>query len=89
MQVDRFATDRLKDVMMDLQERFNTTLQHTVGSLIPTSSDPSLQTSDRQMNEMRSSQGYTCSKEREIARKGIERLEKQILQYIDNYISHD
>ena len=41
------------------------------------------------MNKMRSSQRYTYSKERELVRKGIERLEKQILQYIDVYISCD
>ena len=83
---DQFATDSL---MIDLQERFDATVQHTVGSSIPSSGDPSHQTSGRQMNEMISSQSYTCSKEQEIVRKGIERLEKQILQYIDVYISRD
>ena len=57
VQTDQFATDSLRDVMIDFQERFHTTLQRTVGSSIPPSSDPSLQTSCRQMNEMRSSQG--------------------------------
>ena len=52
----RFSTDNLRNVMTDLQERFNATLQCTVGSSLLLSSDPSLQTSDRQMNEMRSSQ---------------------------------
>ena len=61
----------------------------TVGSSVLPSSDLSLQTSGRQMNEMRSSQGCTCLKEQEIGRKGIERLEKQILQYIEVYISQD
>ena len=70
---DLFNTDSLRDVMLDLQERFDATLQHTVGSSIPSYGDPSLQTSDRQMNEMRSSQRYTCSKEREIVMKGVER----------------
>ena len=41
------------------------------------------------MNEMRSSQRYTCSREQELVRKGIERLEKQLLQYIDVFISCD
>ena len=89
VQTDRFATDSLRDVMIDLQEIFDTTLQHTVCSSIPASSDPSLKTSGRQKNEMRSSQRYTCSKEPEIVRKGIERLEKLILQYIDVYKSCD
>ena len=76
---DRFFTNILKKVMIDLQERFTATLQHTVGSSVLPSSDPSLQTSGRQMNEIRASKGYTCLKEQEIVRKGIERLEKQIL----------
>ena len=42
---DRFATDSLRDVMIDLQERIDATLQHTMGSSIPPFSDPSLQTS--------------------------------------------
>ena len=75
--------------MIDLQERFDATLQHTIGSSNPPSGDPSLQTSGKQMNKMRSSQRYTCSREQEIVRKGIERLEKQVLQYIDVYISRD
>ena len=84
IQTDRFATDSLRDAMIDLQERFDATLQHTIGSSIPPSNDPSLQTSGRQMNEMRSSQRCTCSREREIVRKGIERLEN-----IDVFLSCD
>ena len=38
IQTDWFATDSLKDVMIDLQEIFNATLQHTSGSSIPPSS---------------------------------------------------
>ena len=86
---DWFAIDSLRNVVIDLQERFDTIVQHTVGSSIPPSSDLSLKISGRQMYEMRSSQGYTCSKEQEIVRNGIERLEKQVLQYIDIYISCD
>ena len=63
---DRFAFDGWRDVMIDLHERFEATVQHTVGSSIPSYGDPSLQTSDRQLNEMRSSQRYTCSRDREI-----------------------
>ena len=81
VQTDRFATDSLRDVMIDLQEIFDTTLQHTVCSSIPASSDPSLKTSGRQKNEMRSSQRYTCSKDWEIGETD--------LKYIDVYISHD
>ena len=39
IQTDRFATDSLRDVMIDLQERFDATLQHNFGSSIPPSSD--------------------------------------------------
>ena len=41
------------------------------------------------MNEMRSSQRDVRSREQEIVRKEIERLEKHILQYIDLYITKD
>ena len=71
VRTDRFATNGLRNVMIDLQKRFDATLQLTAGSSVLPSSDPSLQTSSRQINEMRSFQGYTCSKEQEIVRKGI------------------
>ena len=38
---------------------------------------------------MRSAQRDARSREREIVRKGIERLEKQILQYINVYVPKD
>ena len=41
------------------------------------------------MNEMKSSQRDVCSRDIEIVRKGIERLEKQIIQYINDNISKD
>ena len=66
--------------MTDLEERFNATTHSSGNSSVLPSSDPSVQTSDKQMNEMRSFQRDVCSRELEIVRKGIERLEKQILQ---------
>ena len=75
--------------MSDLQERLNATIQHSGASSLLPSSDPSLQTSNREINEMRTSQRDVHSREREIMRKGIERLEKQILQYINVYIPKD
>ena len=84
---ERFATDDLRNVMTDLQETFNATLQCSGGSSLLSSSDSSPQTSDREINEMRPSQRDVRSREREIVRKEIERLEKQILQYINVYIS--
>ena len=39
VQTDRFTTDSLKDVMINLLERFDTTLQHNVGSSIPPSNE--------------------------------------------------
>ena len=86
MCTEQFATEDLRNVMTDLQERFNATSQRTGGSSLLPSSDPSLQTSDRQMNEIRSSQRNVYSREQEILRKGIE---KQILQYINVYLSKD
>ena len=86
---ERFTTDDLRNMMTDLQERFNTSLQRSGGSSLLPSSDPSLQTSDRQMNQNRSTKTDVSSREREIVRKGIERLEKQILQYINVDISKD
>ena len=47
IQTDWFATDSLRDMVIDLQERFESVSQHTVDSSISPSSDPSLQTSDR------------------------------------------
>ena len=75
--------------MTDLQERFDASLQHSGTSSLLPSSGPSLQTSDREMNDIRSSQRNACSREQYIIRKGIERLEKQILQYIKVYILKD
>ena len=63
VRTDRFATDGLRNVMIDLQERFDATLQCSGGSSVLPSGDPSPQTSDRQMNLMRSSQSDSCSKE--------------------------
>ena len=63
VRTDQFAIDGLRNVMIDLQGRFIATLQPTGGSSVLPSSDPSLPTSNRQMNEMRSSQRDTCSKE--------------------------
>ena len=63
VRTDQFAIDGLRNVMIDLQGRFIATLQPTGGTSVLPSSDPSLPTSNRQMNEMRSSQRDTCSKE--------------------------
>ena len=50
---ERYITDDLRNEMSDLQERFNANLQCSEASSLLPSSDPSLQTSDREMNEMR------------------------------------
>ena len=86
---ERFATDDLRNEMTDLQGRLNATLQHSGASSLIPSCDPSLQTLDREMNEMRSSQRDVRFREREIVRKGIERLVKQILQYINVHVPKD
>ena len=58
-----FITDDLRNEMSDLQERFNATIQLSGASSLLPSSDPSLQTSDREMNEMRASQKDMRSRE--------------------------
>ena len=40
IQTDRFITDSLRNVMIDLKERFNATLQHIIDSFSPPSGDP-------------------------------------------------
>ena len=61
-----FTTDDVRNLMTDLQERFNATLQHSGNSSVFPSNDPSLQISDTQMNEMRSSQKVLYSREQEL-----------------------
>ena len=63
VRTDWFATDGLRNVMIDLNERFDATLQRSGGSLLLPSGDSPHQSSDRQMNVMRSSQRDYCSKE--------------------------
>ena len=52
-----FATDDLRNEKTDFQDRFNATLQRSGASSLLPSSDPSLQASDREMNEMSFSKG--------------------------------
>ena len=86
---DWFATDGLRNVAIDLHKRFNAPLQHSGGSSVLLSGNLSPQSSDRQINVMKPSRRESCSKEQDIVKKGIERSEKQILQYINVYISKD
>ena len=78
-----FITYDLRNEMSNLQKRFIATIQCSEASSFLPSSDPSLQTSDREMSERRAFQRDVRSREQEIVMKGIERLEKQILQYIN------
>ena len=86
---EQFITDDLRHELSELQERFNTSIQQSGASSLRPTSDPSIHSSDRERDKMRSSQREVQSREREIARKGIERLEKQILQHINVYIPKD
>ena len=61
IQNDWFATNSLRDLVVDLQELFDATLPHGILSSISSSGDSSPQTSDRQISEMRPPQRYTCS----------------------------
>ena len=47
------------------------------------------QAGDRHSSGLRSPRGDTSSREREIVKKGIERVEKQILRLIGVFISRD
>ena len=67
---------------MDLQEKFDAATSQGIIFSILSSGDPSSQTSYRQISGLRPLRGNLSSQEREIAKKGIKRLEKQILQLV-------
>ena len=67
---------------MDLQEKFDAATSQGIIFSTLSSGDPSSQTSYRQISGLRPLRGNLSSQEREIAKKGIKRLEKQILQLV-------
>ena len=81
IQNDQFVTDSLRGLVVDLQEKFNAATPQGVLTLTSSSGNLSPQTSG-----MRSSPDNQSSREREIVRKGIERLVKQIFQFINIFI---
>ena len=74
---------------MDLQEKLHSASPEGMRSSNVIPSDFSPQALDGHISGLRSSQTNQSSREREIVKKGIERLEKQTLQLINVFISRD
>ena len=89
IQDDRQASYNLRSLVIDLQEKLDVMPSQTTGSIIFSPKDCSPQVGDEQSWEGRSSCTNSSSREREIVWKGIERLEKQILQLMGVFISPD
>ena len=70
------TTDDLKGLVVDLQDKLDFVSYQGTNSLNITSRDFPPQTVNGQISGLRSSQGNPSSQEREIVKKGIERLEK-------------
>ena len=70
------TTDDLKGLVVDLQDKLDFVSYQGTNSLNITSRDFPPQTVNGQISGLRSSQGNPSSREREIVKKGIERLEK-------------
>ena len=77
---DQQATDQLRDLVVDLQDKLDSVTPQGINSSNITPRDFSSQTVDGQISGLRSPQANPSSPEREIVKKGIERLEKQILR---------
>ena len=85
----QFVNDEMRNDIFEIQQRFNSSsLLFGTSSFQPTSEPPNYYP-DKERNEIRVSQGEIKAREREIVRKGIERLERQILQYINVHVSKD
>ena len=81
--------ERLLKLFESKQEKFDaSTPQGMIFSTL-SSGDPSPQTSERQTSGLRPTQDNLSSQEQDIMRKGIERLEKQILRFISVFIPPD
>ena len=87
VQDDRQTTDDLRGLVVDFQEKFDSASLQGMSSSNLFPCDLSPQAVDGQVYGLRSSQTSPSSREREIVKKGIERLEKQILQLINVFIS--
>ena len=74
---------------MDLQDKMNSVSPQGANSFNTDPRGCSPHTVDGQISGLRSPQANPSSLEREIIKKGIERLEKQILQLINVFISRD
>ena len=81
IQNNRYVTYSLRGLVVDLQEKFDTATPQGICTPASSSGNFSPQTSG-----IRTSSDNLNSHEREIVKKGIERLEKQILQFINVFI---
>ena len=85
----RFVNSEMRNKISELQERFNSSsLQSGTSFLRPTCEPPNYYPY-KEGNEIRVSQGQKKTREQEIVRKGIGRLERQILQYINVHVFKD
>ena len=82
-------TNELRDLVVDLPEKFDSASPQGINSSNISPRDFSPQAVNGQVSGLRSSQTNLSSREREIVKKGIERLEQQILQLINFFISRD
>ena len=89
IQCDREASETLRGMAVDLQDKLDSASPQGTNFLNIDARDCSPQIVDGQSSGLRSPQGNPSSREREIVKKGIERLEKQILQLINVFISLD
>ena len=86
--LDRRAADHVRSVVINLQEKLDITNFMNFNSKTPEVRDCSPQIRETN-SDWGSLTSNPTSREREIIRKGIERLEKQILQLISIFISRD
>ena len=87
IQCDREVFETLRVMVADLQDKLDSASLQGINFLNIDPRDCSPWTVDGQSSGLRSPQGNPSSQEREIVKKGIERLKKQILQLLNVFIS--
>ena len=86
IQCDQQASNYLRSLVIDLQDKLDVIPLQSISSVSLAPRDCSPQAGDGQSSGLRSPHANSSSREREIVRKGINRLEKQILQLICVFI---
>ena len=82
IQCNQQASNNLRSLVIDLQDKLDVIPPQSTSSVSWDPRDCSPQPGDGQSSGLRSPHANLTSREREIVRRGIERLEKQILQLI-------